>query len=154
MLVAYRLAAQGNPMKLVALAVALVSIGSTSAFAADKVGERCAGTETVQVGTQPPRTLAYSLDFSADLASKSYCYDKCRREQTYAISDATSNPIKLADLDHSGQTRRLTFDRNRSVLTDYQVITAGSIKVVRNASATCQAAKFHQPPTEAKAKAE
>jgi len=53
MLVAYRLA-QGNPMKLVALAVALVSIGSTSTFAADKIGERCAGTETVQVGTRLP----------------------------------------------------------------------------------------------------
>jgi len=154
MLVAYRLAAQGNPMKLVAFAVALVSIGSTSAFAADEIGERCAGTEAVQVGTRLPQTRPYSLDFSADLANKSYCYDKCLREQTYAISDAASNPIKLADLDQGGQTRRLTFDRNRSVLTDYQVITARLIKVVRNASATCQAAKFHQPPTEAKAKAE
>ncbi|HWU74740.1 MAG TPA: hypothetical protein VN137_14750 [Sphingomonas sp.] len=140
-------------MKLVVLAVALVSLGSTSALAADQVGERCTGTETVQVGTQPPRTIAYSLNFSVDLASKSYCYDKCLPEQTYAISDATSNPLKLADLDRGGQTRRLTFDRNKSVLTDYQVIAGGLVKVVRNASATCQAAKFHRPLTETKAEA-
>jgi hypothetical protein len=135
-------------MKLIALALVLVSIESTSAFAADEIGERCTGTETVQVGTQPPRTLAYSLNFSADLVRKSYCYDKCRREQTYAISDATSNPMKLADLDRGGQTRRLTFDRDTSVLTDYQVIAAGPVKVVRNASAKCRAAKFHQPPVD------
>lgn len=135
-------------MKLIALVLVLVSIESTSAFAADQIGERCTGTETVQVGTQPPRTLAYSLNFSADLVSKSYCYDKCRREQTYAISDATSNPLKLADLDRGGQTRRLTFDRDTSVLTDYQVVAAGPVKVVRNALAKCRAAKFHQPPAD------
>lgn len=138
-------------MKLTAMALALVSIGPTSVFAADRVAERCSGTETVQVGTQPPQTLAYSLNFSADLVRKSYCYDKCRREQTYAISDATSNPMKLADLDRGGQTRRLTFDRDASVLTDYQVIAAGPVKVVRNASAKCRAAKFHQPPADAPA---
>lgn len=135
-------------MKLIALALALVSIGPTSVFAADRVAERCTGTETVQIGTQLPRTLAYSLDFSADLVRKSYCYDKCRREETYPISDATSNTLKLADLDRGGQRRRLMFDRDTSVLTDYQIITAGPVKVVRNASAKCRSAKFHQPPTE------
>lgn len=138
-------------MKLIAMALALVSIGPTSVFAADRVAERCTGTETVQVGTQPPQTLAYSLNFSADLVRKSYCYDKCRREQTYAISDATSNPMKLADLDRGGQTRRLTFDRDASALIDYQVIAAGPVKVVRNASAKCRTAKFHQPPVDAPA---
>lgn len=138
-------------MKLIALALALVSIGPTSVFAADQVAERCTGTESVQIGMQPPRTLAYSLNFSADLARKSYCYDKCRRAQTYAISDATSNPLKLADLDRGGQSRRLMFDRDTSVLTDYQIIAAGPVKVVRNASAKCRAAKFHQPPADAPA---
>jgi hypothetical protein len=132
-------------VKLIVLALTLVSIGSTSAFAPDKVSESCTGTETVQIGAQLPKTLPYSLDFSADLSSKSYCYDKCDRAETYAISDATSNPIQLADLDGGGQTRRLIYDRNKSVLTDYQIIAAGPIRVVRNASATCKPAKFREP---------
>lgn len=32
-------------MKLIAMALALVSIGPTSVFAADRVAERCTGTE-------------------------------------------------------------------------------------------------------------
>ena len=137
-------------MKLIVLAFTLVSIGSTPAFASDKVSESCTGSETVQVGGQAPKTLPYSITFSADLSTKSYCYDKCGPGQTYPISDVTSEPIKLADLDAGGQTRRLIYDRNRSVLTDYQIIALGPIRVVRNASARCKAAKFQQPWTDPK----
>lgn len=131
-------------MKLIVLVFALAA-GSAPAFASDNVSESCTGTETVQVGAQQPTTLPYSLYFSADLASKSYCYDKCTQAETYQISDARSNPIKLAELNAGVQTRRLIYDRNTSVLTDYQIITTGPITTVRNASATCKAAKFQEP---------
>jgi len=134
-------------MKLIASAFVLVSVGSAPVLAADKVSESCAGTETVQVGAQPPKTLPYLLNFSADLSSRLYCYDKCVREQTYKISDAGSNPIKLADVDGAGQTRRLVYNRSTSVLTDYQIIATGPMRIVRNASATCKAAKFQEPWT-------
>jgi hypothetical protein len=139
-------------MKLAFLAIALASVGS--AGAPDRLGEKCTGTETVQIGSQPPKTLAYSLNFSADLKSNLYCYDKFGRDQTYAIADADSNTIKLADLDHGGQIRYLTFDRSSSMLTDYQVFDAGLAMVMRSASAMCRATTFHEPwaPPESRAR--
>lgn len=131
-------------MKLIILVITLAA-GSTPALASDDISESCTGTETVQVGVQQPMTVPYSIYFSADLANRSYCYDKCTEAQTYPISDGGSNPIKLAELKTSVQTRRLVYDRDRSVLTDYQIITTGPIRIERNASANCKAAKFTEP---------
>jgi len=138
-------------MRIAILVSALALMTTTSAVAADKIGETCSGTETVQVGTQPPKTARYALTFSANLKTKSYCYDTCRRDQTYAISDVASDPIKLADLDADdgqagSQKRLITFDRRSGTLTDSQVIQLGALgKAVRHATAKCHPSAFHQP---------
>lgn len=138
-------------MKLAILASALALVGSPPAYAADKIGESCSGTETVQIGSQAPQTVPYAITFSADLAAKAYCYDKCGPDQTYAISDSTPALVKLADLDRGSQKRRMTFDRRSARLTDYQAFDAGLGPVVRNATATCRAAPFHEPAPLARA---
>jgi hypothetical protein len=138
-------------MKIAVLASALALAWATSAAAADRMGETCSGTETVQVGTQPPKTEPYALTFSADLTTKSYCYDTCGPDQTYAISDAASDPIRLADFDaddgqEGSQTRLIEFDRRSGTLTDDQSMNLGFLgKVVRHATARCSASTFHQP---------
>jgi hypothetical protein len=111
----------------------------------DRIAETCAGTETVQVGAQPAKTLPYALSFSADLKSGAYCYDACGKGQTYPIADAAARPIKLADLDRGGQVRRLTFDPASSTLRDYQVFDPGLGKVTRQALGRCKPAAFHAP---------
>jgi hypothetical protein len=138
-------------MTIAILAFALMSTGSTAAVATNKIGETCNGTETVQIGTQAPKVVPYSLTFSADLTAKSYCYDRCGPDQTYPISDSTSNPIKLADLNADdgqvgGQKRRIRFDRRSGTLTDSQSMNLGALgKVVRHATARCRASAFTQP---------
>lgn len=132
-------------MKLAIFASTLALIGSTSAYRIDKIGESCSGTETLQIGTQAPLTVPFALTFSADLSAKSYCYDRCGPDQTFAISDNTSDPIKLADLDHAGQTRAMTFDRRSGMLTDYENFDGGLGRVVRKALARCRAVAFRQP---------
>jgi len=137
--------------KMTALALTLALTSSNSANAADKFAEICSGTETLQVGTQPPKKLPYTLTFSADLTTKSYCYDVCDPDQAYAISDSSSQPIKLSDFDDDdrqtgGQRRLITFDRRSKILTDFWVLNAGGLgTVVKNATATCRASAFHQP---------
>lgn len=140
-------------MKLAILVSALALAGPTTSLAADRIGEACSGTETVQVGTQAPTTVPYALTFSADLSAKSYCYDKCGPDQSYAIGDSGSDPVKLADMDHGGQTRLITFDRRTGVLSDYQSFDAGLGRIVRKASARCRSATFHEPATPAQSKA-
>lgn len=132
-------------MKLTIFVSALALTGSTSAFAADKLGESCAGTETVQVGSQAAKTTPYTIAFSADLEANSYCYDKCGSDQTYAISESSSDVIQLANLHRGGQERVLTFDRRTATLSDFQSFDAGLGRVIRRASAQCRAAAYHEP---------
>ena len=125
-------------------AVALAILGSTSAYGQDHIGESCSGTETIQVDANEPKIVPYTLTFSADLATGYYCYAECKPEQTFAIKDATSDPIKLADLHVSSQTRSITFDRRTAILTDHQIIRLLGT-TTRNAKATCRAGPFHKP---------
>jgi hypothetical protein len=108
-------------------------------------GQICSGTETVQIGAQPPQTMVYTIALSIDLAARRYCYATCGREQTYPIADSTSAPLKLADFDTAAQRRRTLLDRNTAQLSDDQRIVMGPIVVVRHAIATCQAGPFKEP---------
>ncbi len=112
---------------------------------AAQFGETCTGTETVSLGDEPPRTAAYALTFSADLGAARYCYDACSPGQSFAIADAASAPVKLADLDRGGQSRHILFDRAAQTLTDDQVFDAGFGLVTRHARASCQEAPFTRP---------
>ena len=85
-------------MRYAVCAFALATLGSTSAYGQDQFGERCSGTETIQVGAGAPKVVPYSITFSADLATVYYCYAQCKPEHVYAITDRASNPIKLADV--------------------------------------------------------
>lgn len=111
----------------------------------DRFGETCSGTETVTIGSQPPRTLPYTLAFSADLGVRRYCYDACGAGQSFAIADATTTPIRLADLDRGSQSRHLFFDRAAQTLTDDQSFDAGLGLVTRHAKASCHEAPFTAP---------
>jgi hypothetical protein len=124
---------------IAALAITEASVPSGT------IAEACSGTETVQIGAQPAKTVPYSLTFSADLKGGSYCYDACGKDQTYPIADPGARPIKLADLDRAGQVRHLTFDPATSTLMDYQVFDAGLGKVTRQALGSCKPAAFHAP---------
>ena len=139
-----RPATESSNMRLAIFALVLAIFGSTSTNAQDRIGESCIGTETIQVGANVPKVVPYALKFSADLAAGYYCYAKCRPEQTYAITDPKSDPIKLADVHGGNQTRLITFDRITAIFTDYQVVRLlGS--TTRTAKATCRATAFHQP---------
>lgn len=117
---------------------------STSAFGQDRISETCSGTETIEAGTSAPTTVPYSLTFSMDLKSGYYCYAECKPEQTYAIRDWLSDPIKLADVHAGNQTRLTTFSRKSRLLADDQVVQVlGTVK--RSARATCQPSAFHEP---------
>ncbi len=132
-------------MKFAALALVLAWPASAQPIPPDRIAERCNGLETIKVGAQPAKTAPYSLVFSADLSAGYYCYAECRQAQSFAIGDAKSNPIKIADLHTPQQTRLIRFDRNSSTLTDHQVIDLLG-RVERNATATCHPAPFHEPP--------
>lgn len=138
-------------MKIAVLACVVALTVPTSAVAADQFGETCSGTETIEVGTQPPKTGPYSLTFSADLKTKSYCYGPCGPEETYVISDSTSNPIKLADINPDngqvgGQKRSIVFDPQSGKLTDYQFMNLGGLGgVTKRATAQCHPSAFHEP---------
>lgn len=130
-------------MRYAICAFALAILGSTSAYGQDRFGERCRGTETIRVGTGMPKVVPYALTFSVDLASGYYCYAQCKPEQTYAIGDRVSDPIKLADF-RGSQSRLMTFDRKTAILTDHQNIRIlGNME--RSAKATCRPAAFHSP---------
>jgi hypothetical protein len=123
-----------------------VSLPATGSRSGDRISEICSGTEIVQVGSQPARTVPYSLDFSADLTSGRYCYDRCGPDQSYPISDTRSSLIVLASLDHGGQVRHLTYDRRAQSLSDDQRFDAPLVgTIIRKAVATCKAAPFHVP---------
>jgi hypothetical protein len=130
-------------MRYAICALSLAVLGSTSAYGQDQFGERCSGTETIQVGAGVPKVVPYALTFSADLATGYYCYAECKPEQTYAIRDRASDPIKLADV-RGNQSRLMTFDRKTSILTDHQNIRLLGF-TERRANATCRPAAFHKP---------
>ena len=131
-------------MTRAAAALALATLVSTSAWGQDRIGESCSGTETVEVGASAPKVVPYFLAFSANLLTGYYCYAQCRPEQTYAINDRLSDPIKLADVHRGNQTRLITFSRKAGTLTDDQVLQLfGTVR--RSARATCRAAAFHEP---------
>lgn len=124
-------------------AFSIAILGSTSAYGQDQFGERCNGTETIQVGAGVSEVIPYALTFSADLATGYYCYAECKPEQTYAIRDSISDPIKLVEV-RGSQSRLMAFDRKTAILTDHQTIgLLGNVE--RNAKATCRAAAFHKP---------
>jgi hypothetical protein len=131
-------------MRYALYAFALVVLGPTSAYGQDQFGESCSGTETVQAGTSAPQVVPYAITFSADLAAGYYCYAACTPQQTYAIKDPVSDPIKLADVSGGNQDRLLTFDRRNAVLTDHQTIRLLGT-TTRNAKAICRPAAFHKP---------
>jgi hypothetical protein len=126
------------------LLAAVASAGQPTTAKA-RFGEACTGTEVIQWGSQPPKTVPYRLTFYVDLARRSYCYAACEADQTYAISDQTSKPIKLSDFDLPKQVRHLTFDPATSSVNDFQVIDAGVVKVTRRASGACSPATLHEP---------
>lgn len=131
-------------MRYALCAFALVTLGATTASGQDQFGESCNGTETIQVGTNAPQVVPYAITFSADLAAGYYCYAACTPQQTYAIKDPMSDPIKLADVREGNQDRRLTFDRRNAVLTDHQTIRLLGI-TTRSAKAICRPTAFHKP---------
>lgn len=135
---------EDDAVKRVMVALVLAIFGSTPAFAQDRIGEYCSGTETIVVGASVPRVVPYSLTFSADLTTGYYCYAQCKAEQSFAISDASSDPIKLADVHHGNQIRLITFSRKSGRLSDDQVFEVLET-VKRSARATCRAAAFHEP---------
>lgn len=131
-------------MRYAFCALALLALGSTSAAGQDQFGESCSGTETIQVGANAPKVVPYALKFSADLAAGYYCYAECKPQQTYAIKDQMSDPIRLADVRGGNQSRLLTFDRRTAALTDHQTIRLLGI-TTRDARATCRSAAFRKP---------
>ena len=131
-------------MTRLAAGLALVFLASTPVFGQDRIGATCSGTETIDPGTGIPKVVPYSLTLSINLKTGYYCYAECRPEQTYAISNRSSDPIKLADVHGGSQTRLTTFSRKSRLLTDDQVIQVlGTVK--RSAKATCQPSAFHEP---------
>lgn len=135
---------EDNAMTRLVAGLVLAVLLSTPAFGQDRIGETCSGTETIEAGTSAPKTVPYSLTFSMDLKSGYYCYAECKPEQTYAISDRLSDPIKLADVHAGSQARLTTFSRKSRLLADDQVIQVlGTMK--RSARATCQPSAFHEP---------
>lgn len=130
-------------MRYAAYAFALAILRSTSACGQDQFGERCSGTETIEVDSKTPKVVPYTLTFSADLTAGYYCYADCKPEQTYAIRDHASDLIKLAEIG-GDQPRLMTFNRKTAILTDHQIIRSlGTIE--RTAKATCRASAFHKP---------
>jgi hypothetical protein len=141
----------GGLVKIAILVCSVALAVPTSAISADQFGETCSGTETIQVGSQAPKTEPYSLTFSADLKTKSYCYGQCGPEETYVISDSTSNPIKLADINAADgqvgdQKRSIVFDRQSGKLTDFQFMNLGALgQMTKRATAQCHPSAFHEP---------
>jgi len=125
--------------------VLVLMVFATPVLAAPTFGEVCSGSEELQIGSQPARTVPYHLEFSADLQARSYCYGACGKNESYPISDPTSKPIVLTNI-HAGSTvRYLTFDPETSMVRDYQSIGAGFVVVKRQASGSCTTAAFHEP---------
>lgn len=130
--------------KLLIASLALATASATSAASQDQIGETCSGSETVRIGDQAPKTLPFSVSFSADLAKRRYCYGQCGPGQSFAIADAAADPIQLANL-RGEQTRLTTFDRRRHVLTDHQIFDSPVGRIVRDATASCKPSAFTEP---------
>jgi hypothetical protein len=127
------------------LLVLATSIAGAAPGADDKIGESCSGVETLRLGEQVKTDVPYALVFSADLSTRTYCYDRCGPDQTYAIAQISTNSLDLADVDRGGQVRHLVFDRRSGVLTDDQTFDSGLGRVVRHATATCRSSAFREP---------
>jgi len=124
------------------ISLAVSQLVGTSLLAAQPLIEECHGTETVKMGSDEPRTIPYFLTFKADLATNTYCYGSCSKQQTYPIFDPKSSPMKLSDTAKGGQERHLYFDRVTGRLTDDQVLNAGLGNVTRRATAICKPSKL------------
>src|SRR5690348_7398350 len=99
----------GVEMKhLFSIALAALAASGTAIAEPVRFAATCSGSETVKVGDQPLKTLPYALAFSADLQRRLYCYDRCKREDTYSIADGSADPVRLADFALAGEMRRLT----------------------------------------------
>ena len=123
---------------------ALALFGPNAVYGQDQLGETCNGTETVSINGGASKVHPYTLDFSVDLATGYYCYAECKPDQTYAIKNRNSDPIKLGDTNGGPYERLITFDRKTSTLTDHQIIKlVGRIETVY--SATCRTSTFHEP---------
>src|SRR4051812_28073135 len=117
-----------------ASAILLLAASAAAAAAPEpRFAGTCTGSETVQVGDGPAQSAPFAVAFSADLPRGRICYDKCKIEQTYEIADAVSDPIRFADVNSAGQTRRITYSRAESRLTDDQEMSVGPVRVVRHA---------------------
>lgn len=125
------------------MAAALIGAASPP----DHVARRCTGTETVQVGTQKPRTVPYALTFSADLGARRVCYGSCAAEQTFVLpAPSGKGALMLAAIETPAQGRRLIYDSRSNVLTDDLRIDFGLGTIVHHARATCKPAAFREPP--------
>jgi hypothetical protein len=122
-------------------------VGSTIAAPTTPLqfGETCTGTEVVQVGSQPPKTIPYTLTFSIDLARKLYCANACDAPSTYRIKAVAPRLITLADIEGGPQSRHMTLKLPQSKLEDVQLIKSSLGDVSRKATATCKSAPFHAP---------
>jgi len=126
---------------------ALIPVTAQSAQAADRFGETCTGSEVVKVGPGRARTMPYELTLSVDLKAGRYCYGACGPDQTFAIADTTSDPIRLADLETGGQKRLILFAPDSGKLTDRQSYSIGPLGAVeRTATAECRAATYRAVP--------
>lgn len=115
---------------------------------ATRIGLVCSGPETVRSGQGAPTQARYDLTLSIDLDRKLYCYGACGREQSFAMKDAASMPLKLADVETPSQSRHLLFDRASMMLSDDQRISLAALPAVeRHARISCQPAPFHEPPS-------
>ncbi|WP_179505095.1 MULTISPECIES: hypothetical protein [unclassified Sphingomonas] len=118
--------------------LSLLAFAPIAAHAAPRLDEACSGSETLQVGTQAPRTLPYALTFHADLLAGTYCYDRCTANETYPIAQRHAVPIRLADVSWPSQQRWITFDPRTGMLADHQVMTLGVMgRIERDAHAKC-----------------
>lgn len=121
---------------------ALVSAASVAS--PEQFGEECAGAEVVQMGSQPPKTVPFKLEFSVDLPHRTYCVGDCSKASTWPIKAVSPGLITLSDVPEGGpQSRHMTLDVAQSKLQDVQVMRLGDATVARRAVATCKPAPFH-----------
>jgi len=105
----------------------------------DRFGLRCSGMETVVVGHDPARHLAYHLSITVDLPHRNYCDGLCRPAETYILRRAASGVLMLSDVDLPQQSRHMLFDPRTMHLSDDQRIRMGGLPALhRRAQAQCQ----------------
>ncbi len=133
-------------MKLTLLPLLCLLLTAAAPAPETHIGLTCSGPETLRSGQAAPTQARYELTLSIDLDRKLYCYGPCGHAQSFAIADAASTPLKLADVDTPTQSRHLLLDRASMTLSDDQRISLGALPAVeRHAHIPCQPAPFHAP---------